>query len=189
VSVEAPGLRGRRRSGRSSRRGACPRAGSRQSRRPAGPGPCGCDPARPRSPQIAAVCVSRCGSPPTTTMASSADQANEGGQAGAGSTGDMSDPRHATRRSGTQRVTRRHQTPNLAGPALKHGRHPQAHTHRHATGTPFQGRLRTRQEIASDLQLRGAGDRDRTGMTSLEGCGQYPSDLLRPRSGHVHQSP
>jgi integrase len=35
----------------------------------------------------------------------------------------------------------------------------------------------------------GAGDRDRTGMTSLEGCGLHSSDLLRPRSGHVSGSP
>ena len=44
------------------------------------------------------------------------DQANEGGQAGAGSTGDMSDQRHASRRSGTQRVTRHHQTPTWQDP-------------------------------------------------------------------------
>jgi hypothetical protein len=44
------------------------------------------------------------------------DQANEGGQAGAGSTRDMSDQRHATRRSGTQRVTRRRQAPTWQDP-------------------------------------------------------------------------
>ena len=44
------------------------------------------------------------------------DQANEGGQAGAGSTGDMSDPRHARRRSGTQRVTRHRQSPTWQDP-------------------------------------------------------------------------
>ena len=32
----------------------------------------------------------------------------------------------------------------------------------------------------------GAGDRDRTGMTSLEGCGQQASELLLPRSEHVY---
>jgi hypothetical protein len=64
------------------------------------------------------------------------DQANEGGQAGAGSAGDESDRRHATRRSGTQGVTQRYQQPNLAGPAPTRGRYLQADTHRHATGTP-----------------------------------------------------
>ena len=44
------------------------------------------------------------------------DQANEGGQAGAGSTRDTSDQRHATKRSGTQRVTWRHQTPTWQDP-------------------------------------------------------------------------
>ena len=47
------------------------------------------------------------------------DQANEGGQAGAGSARDMSDQRHAARRSGTQRVTRRHQTPTWQDPPGK----------------------------------------------------------------------
>jgi DNA-binding IclR family transcriptional regulator len=37
-------------------------------------------------------------------------------QAGAGSTRDTSDRRHATRRLGTQRVTRRHQTPTWQDP-------------------------------------------------------------------------
>jgi hypothetical protein len=44
------------------------------------------------------------------------DQASEGGQAGAGSTRDTSDQRHATRRSGTQRVTWRHQPPTWQDP-------------------------------------------------------------------------
>jgi hypothetical protein len=30
-----------------------------------------------------------------------------------------------------------------------------------------------------------AGDRDRTGMTSLEGCGSQRFELLQPRSGHL----
>ena len=58
----------------------------------------------------------------------------EGGQAGAGSAGDKSLERHATRRSGMQGVTRRHQAPTLAGPS-HHGRYRHAKTHRHANGT------------------------------------------------------
>jgi len=37
--------------------------------------------------------------------------------------------------------------------------------------------------------IDGAGDRDRTGMTSLEGCGLQGPDLLRPKSRHVRQLP
>jgi hypothetical protein len=36
-------------------------------------------------------------------------------------------------------------------------------------------------------EILGAGDRDRTGMTSLEGCGSPGPDLLRPRSGVMGQ--
>ena len=60
------------------------------------------------------------------------DQANEGGQAGAGGPADRSLARHAKRRSGMQGVTRRRQTPTLAGPAIRHGRYRQPKTHRHA---------------------------------------------------------
>jgi hypothetical protein len=35
----------------------------------------------------------------------------------------------------------------------------------------------------------GAGEGNRTLMTSLEGFGLRPADLLRPRSRHVHQLP
>jgi len=35
----------------------------------------------------------------------------------------------------------------------------------------------------------GAGEGNRTLMTSLEGCGPQPFGLLRPRSGHVRRSP
>jgi hypothetical protein len=65
------------------------------------------------------------------------DQANEGGQAGAGSTGDMSLARHASRRSGMQGVTRSHQTPTLAGPS-RNARYRHAKTHRHARGQRFE---------------------------------------------------
>ena len=44
------------------------------------------------------------------------DQANEGGHAGAGSTREMSLVRHASKRPGTLRVTRRHQAPNRQDP-------------------------------------------------------------------------
>jgi hypothetical protein len=44
------------------------------------------------------------------------DQANEGGQAGAGSTGNMSVQGHVIRRSGSTRVTQRHQTPTWQNP-------------------------------------------------------------------------
>jgi hypothetical protein len=47
------------------------------------------------------------------------DQANEGGQAGAGSRGDTSLERHANRRSGPVRVTRRHHHPPWPAPAPK----------------------------------------------------------------------
>jgi hypothetical protein len=37
-------------------------------------------------------------------------------------------------------------------------------------------------DYAADLQRSGAGDRDRTGMTSLEGCGSQGAELLPARS-------
>jgi hypothetical protein len=43
--------------------------------------------------------------------------------------------------------------------------------------------------IALSSPIGGAGDRDRTGMTSLEGCGPQRSELLLPRSGAVPVSP
>jgi hypothetical protein len=46
------------------------------------------------------------------------------------------------------------------------------------------------QSMRVDLGFRvGAGEGNRTLMTSLEGCGPQPSELLWPRSGHVCQLP
>jgi hypothetical protein len=50
---------------------------------------------------------------------------------------------------------------NLAGPALKHGRYLQAQTHRHAAGTPGEGRLVMTGAVANgysaDLRIFGGG--------------------------------
>lgn len=61
------------------------------------------------------------------------DQANEGGQAGAGSTGDKSLERHVQRTVG--HVTSHLAPPgtNLAGPAGRQCRNQRNHTHRHGT--------------------------------------------------------
>jgi hypothetical protein len=40
-----------------------------------------------------------------------------------------------------------------------------------------------------DVALSTGGDRNRTGMTSLEGCGHQAADLLLPRSGRPTQPP
>src|SRR5215471_1605649 len=57
------------------------------------------------------------------------DQANEGGQAGAGSTGDKSRAGHAHRRSACKRVTQYHQAPTLANPSpSSRNRHTKTHS-------------------------------------------------------------
>jgi len=58
-----------------------------------------------------------------------------------------------------------------------------------AAGAAAQTVGNAEEDICDLLLLGGAGDRDRTGMTSLEGCEPQRADLLRPRSRHVHQSP
>ena len=77
-----------------------------------------------------------------------------GDQAGAGSTRDMSDRRHATQ---AVRHAESHPVPpdtNLAGPALRHRRCLPAHTHRHATGTPEGQRVRTPSALSAALSGR-----------------------------------
>ena len=41
--------------------------------------------------------------------------------------------------------------------------------------------------MALSSPISGAGEGNRTLMTSLEGCDQHPPDLLRPRSEHVRE--
>jgi hypothetical protein len=44
-----------------------------------------------------------------------------------------------------------------------------------------------RPETGSDLGKQRAGEGNRTLMTSLEGCGLYAPELLRPRSENVRE--
>jgi hypothetical protein len=60
----------------------------------------------------------------------------------------------------------------------------------HVYGAERWARLRPVREKRPDLGWSsGAGDRDRTGMTSLEGCEPQRAGLLLPRSGLVAVSP
>jgi hypothetical protein len=63
------------------------------------------------------------------------DQANEGGQAGARSTGDKSLVRHVQKDGRARYESPGTQAPNLAGPAGRHCQNQRSHTHRHASGT------------------------------------------------------
>jgi hypothetical protein len=47
------------------------------------------------------------------------------------------------------------------------------------------GRGTGRRLVSWGFGVGGAGEGNRTLMTSLEGCGPQPPELLRPRSGHV----
>jgi hypothetical protein len=52
-----------------------------------------------------------------------------------------------------------------------------------------RSRSRSRTLVLTCTGVRRAGDRDRTGMTSLEGFGPHPADQRPRRSGHTPLSP